>query len=79
MMRRLIVSVSISLFRCSLRILDSFGTDAEFNYAEYPSDGADFGGLDTHLRQILTMFRKILLRKLHATLRFINTDLVDMS
>ena len=72
------VSFSISLFRCSLRILDSFGTDAEFNYAEYQSEGADFGGLDVHLRQMLNMFRKILLKKLNATLRFINTGLVNM-
>ena len=61
--RRLMVSFSISLFRCSLRILDSFGTDAEFNYAEYQSDGTDFGGLDVHLRQMLNMFRKILFKK----------------
>ena len=57
------VSFSIFLFRCSLRIVDSFGTDAEFNYAEYSSDEADFGGLDIHLRQMLTMFRKILFKK----------------
>ena len=57
------VSFSISLFRCSLRILDSFGTDAEFNYAEYQLNGADFGGLDVHLRQMLNMFRKILFKK----------------
>lgn len=63
MMRRLMVSFSISLFRCILRILDSFGTDAEFNCPEYPSDVADFGGLDIHLRQMLTMFRKILFKK----------------
>lgn len=56
------VSFLISLFRCSLRILDSFGTEPEFNYAEYPEDelksGTLFGGLDVHLRQILNMFRK---------------------
>ena len=63
MMRRLMVSLSISLFRCSLRILDSFGTEAQFNYAEYLLDGADFGYLDVHLRQMLTMFRKILFKK----------------
>lgn len=45
-----------SQYRCILRILDSFGTDAEFNCPEYPSDVADFGGLDIHLRQMLTMF-----------------------
>ena len=58
--KRLIVSFSISLFRCNLRILDSFGTDAEFNYAEYPAEAASCGYLDIHLRQMLTMFRKIL-------------------
>ncbi|XP_020612669.1 alpha-1,6-mannosylglycoprotein 6-beta-N-acetylglucosaminyltransferase A-like [Orbicella faveolata] len=46
----------LSQYRCSLRILDSFGTEAEFNYAEYPSEGADFGNLDIQLRQMLTMF-----------------------
>lgn len=63
MRRKLMVSFSLSLFRCSLRILDSFGTEAEFNYAEYPSEGADFGNLDIQLRQMLTMFRKILFKK----------------
>ena len=48
--------------RCNLRILDSFGTDAEFNCPEY--EGLDkslrsaWGGQDVHLRQIMTMFRK---------------------
>ncbi|CAH3195629.1 unnamed protein product, partial [Porites evermanni] len=47
-------------FRCNLRILDSFGTDAEFNCPEY--EGLDkslrsaWGGQDVHLRQIITMF-----------------------
>ena len=57
------VSFSISLFRCILRILDSFGTDAEFNYAEYRTDSTLFGDLDIHLRQMLTMLRKILFKK----------------
>jgi len=47
----------LSHYRCSLRILDSFGTDAEFNYAEYPVDHENsFGDLDIHLQQLLTMF-----------------------
>ncbi|KAL9979524.1 hypothetical protein ACROYT_G017199 [Oculina patagonica] len=49
-----------SHYRCSLRILDSFGTEAEFNYAEYPDDKiketTQWGNLDVHLRQILNMF-----------------------
>lgn len=52
-----------SLFRCNLRILDSFGTDAEFNYAEYGGLPKEFktkwANVDVHLRQIMTMFRKI--------------------
>jgi len=60
----LMVSFSFSPFRCSLRILDSFGTDAEFNYAEYPVDhGNSFGDLDIHLQQLLTMFRKMIFKK----------------
>lgn len=57
------VSFSFSPFRCSLRILDSFGTDAEFNYAEYTADENMFGDLDIHLRQLLTMFRKMIFKK----------------
>ena len=49
------------LFSCRLRILDSFGTDPEFNYAEY-KDAAKFksgwGKADVHVRQMMTMFRK---------------------
>ena len=48
--------------RCNLRILDSFGTDAEFNCPEYKvldkSLKSTWGGQDVHLRQIMTMFRK---------------------
>ena len=54
-----------SVFRCNLRILDSFGTDAEFNYAEYLSQkqGLEYGwgAEDVHLRQMMTMFRKTIL------------------
>lgn len=49
-------------FRCNLRILDSFGTDAEFNCLEYKvldkSLKSNWGGQDVHLRQIMTMFRE---------------------
>ena len=49
------------MFSCRLRILDSFGTDPEFNYAEY-KDAAKFksgwGKPDVHVRQMMTMFRK---------------------
>ena len=49
--------------RCNLRILDSFGTDAEFNYAEYQGldeeSRSGWANEDVHLQQIMTMFRKI--------------------
>ena len=55
--------VLFSLFRCTLRILDSFGTDPEFNYAGYNSHipkelRSNWGNADVHPRQIMTMFRK---------------------
>ncbi|CAH3025887.1 unnamed protein product [Porites evermanni] len=47
-------------YQCNLRILDSFGTDAEFNCPEYKvlhkSLKSSWGGQDVHLRQIMTMF-----------------------
>ncbi|XP_073232225.1 alpha-1,6-mannosylglycoprotein 6-beta-N-acetylglucosaminyltransferase A-like [Porites lutea] len=54
------LGASRSHFRCNLRILDSFGTDAEFNCPEYKvlhkSLKSSWGGQDVHLRQIMTMF-----------------------
>lgn len=51
---------SRSHYRCNFRILDSFGTDAEFNYAEYEGleegSKSPWGSEDVHLRQIMTMF-----------------------
>lgn len=49
------------LFSCRLRILDSFGTDPEFNYAEYKHAAkfkTGWGKPDVHVRQMMTMFRK---------------------
>ncbi|XP_078344824.1 alpha-1,6-mannosylglycoprotein 6-beta-N-acetylglucosaminyltransferase A-like isoform X2 [Oculina patagonica] len=54
------ISTNMSPYRCHLRILDSFGTEAEFNYGAYP--GVVPGGksvwakADLQLRQIFTMF-----------------------
>lgn len=55
--------ISIALvFRCRIRILDSFGTDPEFNYGAYrglvPGGKSAWAKADLHLRQIFTMFRK---------------------
>lgn len=48
-----------SHYRCRLRILDSFGTDPQFNYAEF-RDGdkykTSWGKADVHVRQMMTMF-----------------------
>lgn len=45
-----------------MRVVDSFGTEAEFNFAEYskPILGgrSPWANADLHLRQIMTMFRK---------------------
>ena len=49
------------MFSCRLRILDSFGTDPEFNYAEYKHAAkfkTGWGKADVHVRQMMTMFRK---------------------
>ncbi|KAK2568382.1 hypothetical protein P5673_007411 [Acropora cervicornis] len=47
-------------YRCNYRILDSFGTEAEFNFAEYAFNDQKtknpWAGADVHLRQIMTMF-----------------------
>ena len=48
--------------RCRLRVVNSFGTDAEFNYHGYkkpiPGGASSWGKLDLDLRQFMTMFRK---------------------
>ena len=48
--------------RCKLRVLDSFGTDAEFNYKYYqekiPGGRSVWGDLDLQLAQFMTMYRK---------------------
>lgn len=45
-----------------MRVLDSFGTDAEFNYKYYkekiPGGRSPWGDLDFHLPQFMTMYRK---------------------
>ncbi|CAH3025888.1 unnamed protein product [Porites evermanni] len=50
---------TFSHYRCRLRILDSFGTDPEFNYAEYKHAAkfkSGWGKADVHVRQMMTMF-----------------------
>ena len=51
-----------SIPRCRIRILDSFGTDAQFNYGAYkggiPGEKTAWARADINLRQIMTMFRK---------------------
>ena len=45
-----------------MRVLDSFGTDAEFNYKHYkgkiPGGRSPWGDIDLQLRQFMTMYRK---------------------
>ena len=52
----------VFVFRCRIRILDSFGTEAEFNYGAYkgliPGGKSAWAKADLHLRQLFTMFRK---------------------
>ncbi|KAL9958747.1 hypothetical protein ACROYT_G035803 [Oculina patagonica] len=49
-----------SRHRCKLRVLDSFGTDAEFNYKTYteeiPGGRSPWGDLDLQLPQFMTMY-----------------------
>lgn len=51
-----------SFYRCKFRVLDSFGTDAEFNYKRYkgeiPGGKSPWGDLDLHLAQFMTMYRE---------------------
>ena len=55
----------VLMFRCRVRILDSFGTDPEFNYGAYqglvPGGKSVWAKADIHLRQIFTMFRKYIM------------------
>jgi hypothetical protein len=45
-------------------VVDSFGTNAEFNYHGYrkriPGGASSWGKLDLDLRQFMTMFRKFI-------------------
>ena len=55
----------VVIFRCKLRVVDSFGTEAQFNFNQYKEkvDGGSmgaFGRYNLNLRQFQTMFRKIL-------------------
>ena len=47
-----------------MRVLDSFGTDAEFNYKHYkgkiPGGRSPWGDIDLQLPQFMTMYRKYL-------------------
>lgn len=49
-----------SLHKCKMRVLDSFGTDAEFNFKRYkgkiPGGRSPWGDLDLHLQQFMTMY-----------------------
>ncbi|KAK3726434.1 hypothetical protein QZH41_014938, partial [Actinostola sp. cb2023] len=49
-----------SQYRCRIRVVDSFGTEAEFNFAEYsqpiPGGRSPWANADLNLRQIMTMF-----------------------
>lgn len=49
-----------SKYKCRLRVVDSFGTNAEFNYHGYrkriPGGASSWGKLDLDLRQFMTMF-----------------------
>lgn len=49
-----------SRHKCKLRVLDSFGTDAEFNYKYYqenvPGGRSVWGDLDLQLAQFMTMY-----------------------
>ncbi|XP_068751796.1 alpha-1,6-mannosylglycoprotein 6-beta-N-acetylglucosaminyltransferase A-like isoform X2 [Montipora capricornis] len=49
-----------SRYRCKMRLLDTFGTDAHFNYREYegdiPGGRTSWGDLDLQLPQFMTLF-----------------------
>lgn len=51
-----------------MRVLDSFGTDAEFNYKHYkgniPGGRSPWGDIDLQLPQFMTMYRKYLKKNL---------------
>lgn len=55
-------STSSSL-RCKIRVLDSFGSDAEFNFAFYkeniPGGRSVWGSLNLLLPQFMTMYREL--------------------
>ncbi|XP_073230837.1 alpha-1,6-mannosylglycoprotein 6-beta-N-acetylglucosaminyltransferase A-like [Porites lutea] len=54
------VTPNMSPYLCRIRILDSFGTEAEFNYGAYrgsiPGGRSAWANADLNLRQIFTMF-----------------------
>ena len=51
-----------------MSVLDSFGTDAEFNYKHYkgkiPGGRSPWGDIDLQLPQFMTMYRKYLKKDL---------------
>ena len=53
---------SFTSLRCKMRVLDSFGTDAEFNYQYYkeniPGGRSIWADLNLLLPQFMTMYRK---------------------
>ncbi|KAJ7360214.1 Alpha-1,6-mannosylglycoprotein 6-beta-N-acetylglucosaminyltransferase A [Desmophyllum pertusum] len=61
-----------SRHKCKLRVLDSFGTDAEFNYKHYkeeiPGGRSVWGNLDLQLPQLMTLYLKKHFSEVHATL-----------
>ena len=51
------------LFRCKIRLLDSFGTEAEFNLGiryddPIPGGQSEWSGSQLNLQQIMTFYRK---------------------
>ena len=50
------------VYRCKTRIVDSFGTEAEFNYKKFSKTNIKYeslwGNLELNLKQFMTMFRK---------------------
>lgn len=59
------IECCLFLFRCKLRVVDSFGTEAQFNFNLYKEklpggSVAPFGRYNLNLRQFQTMFRKFL-------------------
>ena len=61
----LIFSIILHDYRCKVRVIDSFGTEAEYNFRKFSETDKRYeslwGNLDLNLRQFMTMFRTLLL------------------